>query len=87
MVLGDVQGVDAEPVVGFGELEPVLEELREGLAARIHVIENAELHLPLSLRRERGPTGMLLHEEAGGGGGPSGRRTMHAMFPVARSTA
>jgi len=44
VVLGDVQSVQAEPVVGFGELEPLLEELRERLAARIHVIENAELH-------------------------------------------
>src|SRR6266851_5098039 len=52
VVLGDVQGVEAEPVVGFRELEPVLEELRERLAARIHVIENAELHrsLPLAPR-------------------------------------
>ncbi len=44
VVLGDVQGVQADPVVGLRELEPVLEELRERLAARIHVIENAELH-------------------------------------------
>ena len=44
VVLGDVQGVEAEPIVGLGELEPVLEELRERLAARIHVIENAEPH-------------------------------------------
>ncbi len=44
VVLGDVQGVQADPVVGLGELEPVLEELGERLAARIHVIEDAELH-------------------------------------------
>src|SRR5205807_8580184 len=44
VVLGDVESVEAEPVVGLGELEPVLEELRERLAARIHVIEDAELH-------------------------------------------
>jgi hypothetical protein len=44
VVLGDVQGMEAEPVVGLRELEPVLEELRERFAARIHVIENAELH-------------------------------------------
>ena len=44
VVLGDVQSVQADPVVGLGELEPVLEELGERLAARIHVIEDAELH-------------------------------------------
>src|SRR6266849_412415 len=63
VVLGDVQGVEAEPVVGLGELEPVLEELRERLAARVHVIENAELHCSPFPRR--GPTGMLLHERKG----------------------
>src|SRR5258708_14451279 len=49
VVLGDVQSVQAEPVVGFRELEPVLEELRKRLAPRIPVIENAELHPSLFL--------------------------------------
>jgi hypothetical protein len=56
VVLGDVQSVDAEPVVGFCELEAVLEERRERLAARIHVIENAELHRsPFPRRRAARP--------------------------------
>src|SRR6266851_4963692 len=53
VVLGDVQGVEAEPVVGLGELEPALEELGERLAARIHVIENAELHFSPGLLAPR----------------------------------
>jgi len=53
VVLGDVQGVEAQPVVGLGELEPVLEELGKRLAARIHVIENAELHFSPGLLAPR----------------------------------
>src|SRR5713226_1552990 len=70
VVLGDVEGVEADPVVGLGELEAVLEEVRERLAARIHVIENAELHCSLSLAPRARPhrdvtsgNGWKVHEE------------------------
>jgi hypothetical protein len=49
------RGVEAEPVAGLRELEPVLEELRERLAAGIHVIENAELHCSLPLAPQARP--------------------------------
>jgi hypothetical protein len=43
VVLGDVQRVDADAVVGLRQPQPVLVELRERRAARVEVIENAEL--------------------------------------------
>lgn len=42
-MLGDVQRVDADAVVGFGEPQPVFVEPRERRAARVEVVENAEL--------------------------------------------
>jgi len=43
MMLGDMQRVDADAVVGFRQPQPVFVELRERRAARVEVIENAEL--------------------------------------------
>jgi hypothetical protein len=42
-MLGDMQRVDADAVVGFRQPQPVLVELYERRAACVEVIENAEL--------------------------------------------
>jgi len=42
-MLGDVQSMNADAIVGFRQPQPVLIELRERCAARVEVVENAEL--------------------------------------------
>ncbi len=42
-MLCDMQRMDADAVVGLRQPQPVLVELRERGAARVEVIENAEL--------------------------------------------
>src|SRR6266850_2632496 len=53
VVLGDVQGVETEPVIRLGELEAVLDLLGERTPARVDVVEDAEFHHPA-------PSGMVL---------------------------
>src|SRR4029077_64458 len=50
VVLGDMQRVEAEPVVGLGELQAVLDLRGERLSARVDVVEDAEFHSSRSRR-------------------------------------
>src|SRR5712691_5171364 len=61
VVLGDVQGVDAGPVVGLRQPQPVLEQLAQRFPARIHVVENAEFHFSSDFP-PRGLAGILLQQ-------------------------
>jgi hypothetical protein len=46
VVLGQMIGVEAVPVVGLGQPHAVLDLLAERHAAVVHVLEDAELHVP-----------------------------------------
>jgi hypothetical protein len=47
VVLGEVVGVEAKPVVQLGELEPLGELLGGRAAVVVDVVEDAELHLEM----------------------------------------
>ena len=45
MMLGKVVGADAEPIVGFDQLQPIFIERAEGgAAAAVDMVEATELH-------------------------------------------